>query len=894
MQPGTRLDQYEIVDKIGEGGMGAVYRATDPRLGRDVAIKVLPEPFATDPGRLARFEHEAKAVAALSHPNIVAIYGFGVSDGVTYAAMELLEGQSLREHLDEGALPLRKAVDLARQVAAGLEAAHAGGIVHRDLKPDNVFVTPDGRARILDFGLAGSNVPAGGGTGDESDVRTRLTDPGTIVGTAAYMSPEQARGAEAGAASDIFALGVMLQEMLSGGHPFLRETRAETLTAILREDPPELAAGGAPAPAALARVVRRCLEKAPEERFRSAGDLAFALESAIADSGVSQPSMAATAVVPLRRRGGLALVVSTAALLVAFAAGWWLRPAVPDRAPPLVRELTFTGSDQQPAVSPDNRLIAFTSRRNGISQIWLRQVNGSSEQPLTEGSDFRPVFSPDSESVAFLRRDGSEYSAYRVAVLGGEPRKLIEAVTAVAWAPDGSGLAFVRGSHIASAGSSLGVLDLESGQERILASFGDLNITEPRWSDDSRRVAATTTRTAGVAGDWRLIVAEVATGAVEEIDVGANMLLSAPTWAGNDALIYARTTSAVSSSPDPNEIVRRDLTTGQERTLLWEPYLFPLRSGFPAATSLNTLGEDRLVFDVFRQVQTIREFDVRDGSLRVLSEAVSSDRQPAYSPDGRRVLFTSNRSGNVDLFSYDFERRQLRQLTDHPGSDWDGAYSPDGESIVWSSDRGGFLTVWMADADGSNPRQVSQEAGTGENPTMTPDGEWIVYASGSAAAPGIYKVRPDGTDLTMLLAGNLTNPEVSPDGRYALFLTTDPASLSNEIGVLDVASGQRLEFRARVPYMPESPNVAFGRARWLPGEQTIAFVGADSEAQPTVWIQDFDPGRDTSSTRRLLEGVEAAGRIESFGISPDGNRFALSTLTVIQTIKLAEGVGPLR
>jgi serine/threonine protein kinase len=893
MNPGTRLDHYEIVDKIGEGGMGAVYRARDTSLDRDVAVKVLPPSFTADANRVARFEREAKAVAALSHPNIVAMYGFGTADGVTYAAMELLQGRSLREHLDEGALPLRKAVEIARQIAAGLDAAHARGIVHRDLKPDNVFLTPDGRARILDFGLAATDETGIDGATDES-ARTRLTDPGTVVGTAGYMSPEQARGAKTGAATDLFALGVMLQEMLSGEHPFARETAAETLTAILREDAPEPTVNGRPLPAALGRIVRRCLEKSPEERFHSASDLAFALDSAMADSGASQPSMAAAVPVARTFSPGPILAAAGVVAMVAFAAGWWLRPTPPPTAPPLVRELTFTGHDQQPAVSPDGRLIAFTSSRNGVSQIWLRQVNGGSEQPLTEGSDFRPVFSPDNESVTFIRRDGNEYSAYRVGVLGGQPRKLIEDVARVAWSPDGRSLAFVRGLRDSGGGSSLGLFDLESGQERIIASFDERNLIGPSWSDDSRRIAAAKTGTQGAAGDWSLVVIDASAGEVQEVNVGANVLLSGPTWAGNDALIYARTSSTVSSSPDPNEIVRHELATGRERTLLWEPYLFPLRGGFPAATTISLLGDDRLVFDMFRQVQTIQELDLRDGSLGALSEALSSDRQPAYSPDGSRLVFTSNRSGNVDLFTYEFASQQLRQLTDHPANDWDGAYSPDGESIVWSSDRSGLLEIWMADADGSNPRQVSRDGDNGENPTMTPDGEWIVYSSGNREAPGIYKVRPDGSDSTVLVAGNGIGPMVSYDGRHALFLTNDAAALVNEVGVVEVATGNRVDFSIRAQYAPESPNVAFGRSQWMPGDEAIAFVGADSDGQPTVWVQDFVPGRDTTATRRLLEGAEAAGLVESFGVSPDGSRVALSTIRVIHTIKMAEGVGPLR
>jgi serine/threonine protein kinase len=893
MNPGTRLDHYELVDKIGEGGMGVVWRARDTSLDREVAIKVLPASFTADASRLARFEREAKVVASLSHPNIVSIYGFGTADGVTYAAMELLQGRSLREHLDEGPLPLRKAVDVARQIASGLDAAHACGVVHRDLKPDNVFITPDGRAQILDFGLAGSEA---NGTGQGSgESRTRLTDPGTVVGTAGYMAPEQARGGEAGAAADIFALGVILHEMLSGGQPFHRETTAETLTAILREEPPDPTVAGSPAPPTLARIVRRCLEKSPEERFQNARDLAFALEGAVTDSGLSAPSIAAAPPRPSTPTRGSAMLATLAIAVVAFAAGWMLRPTPAEIAPPRVTELTFTGADSQPDASPDGRLIVFRSSRTGVSRVWLRQVDGGGEQPLTDGPDWRPRFAPDGQSVGFLRLDGETYSGYRVPIVGGQPRKLIENVTAIAWSPDGRELAFLRGGPSNTAGdASLGVLDLESGAERVIARYPEWELYGLSWSDDSRRIATTKASSQGGGGAWRLIVVGRDGEGLQELSVGDEALISSPTWAGSDALIYAKSATTVSGSPAPNAIMRQTLGDGIERPLLWEPYLFPLRGAFVETTFITILGNDRLVYDTARQLQTINELDIETGVIRTLVEGVSSDRQPDYSPDGSTVLFTSNRSGNVDLFAYELDTDRLVQLTEHPGGDWDGGYTPDGGSIMWSSDRGGHLEIWMSDADGANPRQVSRDGVDAENPTMTADGEWIVYSSGRPEAPGIYKVRPDGTDTTLLHGGSFTNPEVSPDGRHALFVINELSSLRNDVNVIEVDTGRLVDFEITIEYQPGSPNTTYGRGRWMPDGSAIAFIGIDDAGQPTVWIQDFVPGADTSASRRQPLGMERAGLVESFEVSPDGRRFVLSTVRTIRVLKQAEGLPPLR
>jgi serine/threonine protein kinase len=272
---GQRLGAYEIIGPLGAGGMGEVFRARDSRLDRQVAVKVLPASIADSPDALARFEREARAVAALSHPNILVIHDFGQSPQATYAVMELLEGETLRARLSAGALPLRKAVDVGTQIARGLAAAHDRHIVHRDLKPENVFLTTDGTVKILDFGLARTTGPAGF-TGLDSPTVGPATQPGTVLGTVGYMAPEQVRGEDADHRADLFALGCVLYEMITGQRAYRRDTAAETLTAILREDPPDIASTETSMPSGLVRTIRRCLEKRPEERFQSARDLAFA------------------------------------------------------------------------------------------------------------------------------------------------------------------------------------------------------------------------------------------------------------------------------------------------------------------------------------------------------------------------------------------------------------------------------------------------------------------------------------------------------------------------------------------------------------------------------------------------------------------------------------------
>ncbi|MFN0123949.1 MAG: serine/threonine-protein kinase [Blastocatellia bacterium] len=283
--PHTQFDHYELLAPLGSGGMGEVYRARDTRLDREVAIKVLPADFANDAERLRRFEQEARATSALNHPNILTVHDFGMRDGAPFIVAELLEGEELRVQLDHGALPVKRAVEYAQQIAAGLAAAHEKGIVHRDLKPENLFVTTDGRVKILDFGLAKLRAPRNESAGSEVATRKQITDPGTVMGTVAYMSPEQAEGKDADHRSDIFSFGLILYEMLAGRRPFAGDSAAGLISAILRDEPPELSEANAKVSPGLDKIVRRCLEKKPERRFYSAHDLGFALSTLTMPSG---------------------------------------------------------------------------------------------------------------------------------------------------------------------------------------------------------------------------------------------------------------------------------------------------------------------------------------------------------------------------------------------------------------------------------------------------------------------------------------------------------------------------------------------------------------------------------------------------------------------------------
>jgi serine/threonine protein kinase len=427
LTPGTRLGPYEIVSALGAGGMGEVYRARDPRLGRDVAIKVLPTAFSTDGDRLRRFEQEARAAAALNHPNILAVHDIGTEAGAPFIVAELLEGGTLRDRLNAGPIAVRKAIELVLPLVHGLAAAHEKGITHRDLKPENVFVTRDNRVKILDFGLAKLTQDPQAFEPASAMVTTPLpTQPGVVLGTVGYMAPEQVRGLAVDHRADLFALGAILYELLSGRRAFSRDTAPETMAAILNEDPPELDAA-APVPPALVRIVTRCLEKSPSSRFQTASDLAFALES------VSETSGASTAIPAGRPRAYGAWLGWGAALLLLAT----LTPLAYQhlRETPIARSVmrfqipptVEFGGPGNFSLSPDGRHLAFVARGpDGATRLWIRTLDSLEVRPLpgSETGDAAPppFWSPDGRFVAF----DAGGTLKKVDVSGGLPQTLCD------------------------------------------------------------------------------------------------------------------------------------------------------------------------------------------------------------------------------------------------------------------------------------------------------------------------------------------------------------------------------------------------------------------------------------------------------------------------------------
>ncbi len=805
LRAGARLGPYQIVGLIGTGGMGEVYSAQDTRLNRTVAIKLLPSAFASDVDRLRRFELEARAAASLTHPNILAVHDVGtVDDGtsqaVPYIVSELLDGETLRERLDAGPIPASRAVDLATQLARGLAAAHERGVVHRDLKPENIFVTRDGVVKILDFGLAKLSEPAGGGAATVPPTATGYTAPGLVMGTVGYMSPEQVRGEAADHRSDIFAFGAILYEMVTGRRAFARETAAETMSAILRDEPVITPIADAAASPPFTRIIAHCLEKRPGDRFQSARDLAFALQAlSTIESGPVHP--AAT----LQRRGtlrrALPWAIATLAAAAAVALAFTTSPAAPSREP--VRRLTMLLPDTEAvaladlvplvigrtaiALSPDGSKIVYVANRGGTPQLVVRSLDSFSGTPIagTDGA-FAPFFSPDGRSVGFL----TEHALKRVSLAGGDAVSLAEV-------RHGPGAAWTESGWIVFAdfeGARLMRVRPEGGAAEPI-----LQASKPQY---------------------------VAIGAVS----------------GADAVLVQ---SVSSLNPDGSTIevvsidgkTRRPLIRGGTHPQHVGEYICFLRGGslhvqrFDLRT-LTVEGAPTAVLDRVRsEIDGIGQVTIsRDGTLAYISGPLAWLGTPAWlgadgkvtplgapqqgygtfriSPDGKRIAIVI--AGHTDdVWILDVERGAFSRLTHDGGNDLP-LWSHDGSRVAYMKIRDGVSTIAWKPVDGSGPEEqivaedcapwsFSPDGGTlavscgadlhmvamaGDRkpkPFVTsefgkwgarfsPDGQWVAFISAASGRYEIYVRRSSGSGrVWQVSSAGGEEPVWTPDGRGILY-----------------------------------------------------------------------------------------------------------------------------
>ncbi len=751
---GVKLGPYEIQSSLGAGGMGEVYRARDTRLGREVAVKVLPESFAGDADRLRRFEQEARAVAALNHPNILAVHDIGTQQGSPYIVSELLEGRTLREQLEEGALPVRKALDYARQISDGLAAAHGRGIVHRDLKPENIFCTKDGRVKILDFGLAKQDQshPAHAATMSGATVPDVRTQPGMVMGTVGYMSPEQVRGAATDHRSDIFALGAILYEMVSGRRAFKRDTSAETMTAILKEDPPELTGTNPAISPGLDRIIHRCLEKEPAQRFQSASDLSFALES------LSGTSSAAIVTVETPRTAKRRAVAVVAAVAAAAFAGWLARSATnTPRRNLAFQQITYgRGTVYSARLSADGKTVVYTAAWDGgPQQIYVATKEFPESRPVdVKQSVVLSVSSSGELAVltATQRLDHFEFQGTlsTMPMGGGAPREILQDVTAADWAPDGQSMAIV---HVIA-----GKYRLEYPIGKTLfETTGE--ISQPRVSRDGKMVAFLHHP---VVGDDR--------GEVMVVDMASKAKVLSAGWeaehglawsvagdevwfsaakAGSDLAVFAATLSGNTRSemagpggirlfdiaPDGRLLVSRSqiryaiaasIDGAQERDLSW------LDTSF--SPSLSNDGK-RILFSEASNASSLYSVCLRntDGSPVI---RLGEGSAVGISPDGAWALaLLLKEPPEIEILpTGPGEARTLKNpnIERYSGVGW----MPDSQQFIFAGNEPGRGSrFYIQNTKGGAPRPVTPEGfGAKLGVTVSPDGKRVVAFNQQARA----------------------------------------------------------------------------------------------------------------------------------------------------------------
>jgi len=871
LNPGTRLGPYEILAQIGAGGMGEVYRARDPKLDRFVAIKVLPELLAKDAKALSRFEREAKALAALQHPNVLGIFDFGREGDTVYAVMELLVGETLRDLIATGPLSPRKTMEIASQMARGLAAAHAKGIVHRDMKPENVFLLKDGRVKLLDFGLAKNiALPRPDDVDTQALGAAAPTEKGLLLGTLSYMSPEQIRGGDADTRSDLFSFGVVLFEMITGRRAYIAPSAVEVLAAILTIDPLEDRVLSESLDPAIKRILSRCLEKEPDQRFQSAQDLAFALEGVIPSSAaaLTQP-VRLDAFRPRKPFFRWKLPVFAMSLLAAGAGTGYLASKRQPANLPILRPLSGSGRDSLPSASPDGKTVAFVSEQNGTSRIWLLQVASGNQTVLTEGpKDDFPQVSPDGMEILFRRREGDTWGLYRISAVGGSPVRIARDIDHGAWTADGHQVVLLRMLAENPARTSVVVANRDGSEAHPIAEIPE-RFLPPRCSPDGRRMALVPIpQTAGAPQTIHLLDLD---GRKHQVlpafrNVGK---VSVPLWLDGNTLIYAQASSVGGALPGQSaQLIRQPLRWGSAKALIWLP---------DRCQAVDLIGKDGLILDALPQRQGLRAVPLDGGAPTWLTRGGGSDRQPVVSPDGEWVAFSSNRSGNLDLWAVSLRTREVKRLTDDPGDDWDPAFNRDGSALVWSSNRSGHFEIWRADADGSAPRRVSTYGTDAENPHFSVDGDWIYHASGNPSDPGLWRLHPDGSAAQRVVSGYTSVPVLSPDGRFAAYNAEGVSK--GQIRLLSLPDGMPCPIQ-----IPEGL-----RAAWTPDGRAIAYILPDGRGGQGVAAQPFDPAHDTSAQRRMIH-LDPEWPVESFAFTPDGERLIVSAADPAKGLLLATGV----
>lgn len=838
---GTKLGTYEVVSQLGAGGMGEVYRAHDSQLGRDVAVKVLPSSFSRDTDRLRRFEQEARATAALNHPNILAVFQLGTYEGSPYLVCELLEGVTLREQLMRGPLPTRRAIDYAVQITHGLSAAHQKGITHRDLKPENLFVTRDGRIKILDFGLA-KLAQSQPDSPDSERTVSADTEPGTVVGTVAYMSPEQVRGHWVDHRADIFAFGAIFYEMLSGKRAFHKPTSPETMSAILNEEPPAVSHLIQSAPPALQRIVQRCLEKSPEQRFQSASDLAFALE-ALSDSGSTSVGAGAAAKPHLSWAwisGGICLAV-----VVVLAAWWALPPATP--VVESVVRLTNDGEAKIGVVGTDGSRIYFTEGPSGSFRSAQVSVNGGPTAPLVNKLVNPLIMDLTADGSTLLVLAGQASSTPCLVPLPvGEPRCFVDLkATSASFLPDGR--------LIYTQGSAVNVAAKDGSGPHKLAEIAPFFPLGPQVSPDGKRITFYGLDAAFNSPTLYEMAAD-GTGLRQILKGGEGSLppeVCCGFWTQDERylLFLARSGGDQSS----------DFWVLPERTPLRRSSRAPARlTNGPLYYAPGALSRDgKQIFAIGRQRrgELVRYDPVSHEFVRYL--AGISALNPTFSADGKWVAYIS--SPDHALWRSRADGSDQLQMTYPPLLAVSARISPDGHKVLFSTWENVAYVVSM---DGGSPQKITENAVVRD---WSPDGKLVMFRS---VVPGKQLGEKGFTETRIRDLGQGDVSVVpSPEHIFGAFFVTQETLVTvtrdfKKFLLFNLKTKERSE-------LASNPDTF---ATWqISGDRRYLYATTAGDDPKAMRIRLADHAVDTITSLKSLRRADDWYSGISTGVAPDGS-----------------------
>jgi len=910
LKPGQTIGSYEVISFISRGGMGEVYLAEDKRLGRKVALKLLPASFTTDADRLRRFEQEARAASALNHPNIITIYEIRQAAGSHVIATEFVEGETLRHRLSRASLSLSEALNIAIQVADALSAAHKAGIVHRDIKPENIMLRPDGYVKVLDFGLAKLSEQASPAVAAEAPTIQVRTGSGIVIGTAGYMSPEQARGLSVDNRSDIFSLGAVIYEMIARRKPFQGDTPSDTLASILKTEPAPLSRVAPDTPRELARIVTKALQKDREERYQVVKDLWLDLKAlkqelefqnkldrsanfdgdgaetttlvpgaptatlsgpraTLQRSAIGNISESISIEIKKHKAGAVLLLAAIVLLVTAggFGVYKWLY-----RREPVARfwdvrltRLTNSGNAIDATISPDGKYIVYVLSDRSQQSLYIRQVSTANDKlivPPAPVGYFGITFSPDGTELYYAIKANLDVGTlYRIPVLGGTPVKVLEKIDGpISFSPDGKQFVLIRGGYPNPGESALVIANTDGSGERNLVvkkppqGFAPIFFTGPSWSPDGKIIAASV---ATIGGRSKVVGVSVADGSERDLSTDAWPFSARVQWLPDMSglLVVAGDTAGAAmlwhvSYPDARiRRVTNDLNSYRAIGLTQDGKMF-------ATVQSQGLVNLWLV----PEGDATKGISLPTGNVGFYS---SSGNNVSLVSDGR-IAYASNEGGNADIWIADSDGNNRKQLTTNNAVNFSPVVSADRRYIVFVSGQNNKKNIWRMNIDGSNPVRLT--SGLFESfPSVSPDGRWIVYTALEDAKPTLWKISIDGGTPVRVTDHAVTAATISPDGRLIALSypdSHDPLAPPNRMAVIPFEGGAPLK-----TFEVASTRTVSTIVQWsADGKSLLYSMNANNVSN--IWSQPIEggPPKQITNFKEML--------ITGFALSHDGKQLA--------------------